>query len=1456
MKKDKVAIVSKPQNYFYIIGIGTSAGGLKALKSFFEYCPDNTGLAYVVVQHLAPDYKSLMPELLSKTTKMKVAEANDQDVVKPNNIYLIPRGKNITIVKGKLILIDRPSSNQMNFSIDIFFESLAKDRAHLAIGVILSGTGSDGTKGAKAIKEVGGSVIAQSPETSSFDGMPRSVITHNLADYILAPKDMASEIVQYVKNPQFNFLVSGTDLSHEMDSINQILNVVNQNTTIDFSGYKMPTILRRTAKRLNIQKCESIEEYLDLIYNDSVEAKALAREYLISVTNFFRNPKVFDFLHNIIFPEMIKNALEKKQDLKLWVVACATGEEVFSLAIIIEECIRNLQANLHYKIYATDVDEVALSVASKGIYSKIEVKGIKEQYLERYFQKHNDSYKVNQDIRGKIIFSKHNIVVNPPFNNMDFVSCRNMLIYLDVGYKSKAMNAMKYALKTDGYLLLGKSETPGVYDKSFRKINNTYRIYQNINNYSFSGKDLSNWIIDNGTTIRTTSKKKILSIEEMVTNKFQSTILDHYKSASVCVDENLTIIHALGKFKRYLTIPEDGFSNNLSRIISDDILIPIQSSVRIINKNKENKHEKEIRVKLDKRNILLKIQVEKLSDSEEVEGIYLITFLELSELQIIEGSHVENKSGAEEIGLLKDTLKETKENLQLTIEEIETSNEEMQATNEELLAANEELQSTNEELQSVNEELHTVNAELQSKNLLLLELNTDIENLFQNIQVGTLFLDKENRIRKYTNQIQKHYGFREEDIGRSIGLYSGTIMGSELIEIAEKVKETGKKSQSEIQHSDGTWFWVEVFPYIGIYKDTSGVTVNFINIDQLKRSTTELNRTYTFLNEFTNATPTLASILNLETKKIEYVTGDMQTFYGVSRDEILDNDFDIAELILEEDRKLLVKHIEQLKNQKTKNNVITKLRFRNQKTQVVQWMMLNSTVYQKNSKGKAIKSINVLQNITPLVQIENELSASEERYRLALSTQKVGLWECKDIGDGNTWWSEEYKNLLAYPESEYAKGYDHFLSIIDAKGYDTFIKELKISFESGKAFSTLLQLKVYEGSYRWYEVNCIAERNIETKKDRVICSVADVHEKVLYQKIIESKQKLLDNIYENTPAGFVILDEKAIIKDCSSGFVKMGKWNKSTDLINKSFVKLWHEKNREILEREYRRLGNFEIPFIVREKELLTSDNSSKICSIHIARIESISKTGKLENIFCAIISDLSKDVNSDKTIQKFKNQLALLYNNFSKNISSDLEDINSNIKAIEENINDTKLISELTSVSKSLKHFYSEIGGFYNNINEIESTDGLTQINLNKLFKKLNKSFSKDNISIEYDFLPGIIAVENQIIQLITEIIETLYLIVEQKPDMIVMVNSKKVENQWQINLETSYDKLYIDQKKIHNILNGLDIQSDYQDFRLKIKSILRLVKNQPSTIIVLDKASENNIGFGIHIKDQTIFN
>ncbi len=1415
-------ITKKEKKYFYIVGIGTSAGGLKALQSFFMECPDNTGLAFVIVQHLSPDYKSLMPELMAKYTNMPVAEANNQVVVEPNHVYLIPGKKNITIKEGKLVLLNRPPTKQLNFPIDIFLESLAQEKAHLAIGIILSGTGSDGTKGAKAIKEVGGSVFVQSPESSGFDGMPKSVISHNLADYILHPEDMIGEIIQYAKNPQFNYLVSGTDLSHKMEVIHRILKIVKDNTEMDFFGYKMPTILRRTAKRLNIKKCKSIEEYIDLLYLDQSEVVALAHEYLIGVTTFFRDTEVFENLRLNIIPNIINEAIQTNQNIKFWVIACSTGEEVYSLAIMLEEHMRNIDKRIDYKIYATDIDENAIYLASKGVYSQPDVESIDNELLLRYFEKVKEGFKIAQHIRQNVVYSKHNVVVNPPFSKMDLVSCRNLLIYLDKDFKTKAMNSVKYALKPEGYLLLGKSETPGIFDKSFRTIDSKTRIYQNRGSTSFLPNDLKNWKLDPVLQSKVVGRRKTLTIDEIVSKAFHNKILDEYKSATVCVDENLNIIHARGKLKRYIDIPEEGFSNSLAKILPDNVLISIQSGIRKMNKETLPEVTKEIRIQVKGANLSLKIVIEHISITNYYSNTYLITFLEAAKIALptIEGKQ-ESILSAEEVGLLKESLRETKENLQLTIEELETSNEEMQATNEELLAANEELQSTNEELQSVNEELHSVNAELQSKNTDLIVLNTDMENLFSNIQVGTLFLDDNNCIRKYTPEIEQHFKLREEDLGRSITHYSGiSILGTRLAEIAEDVKAKGEKIQIEVKHPNGSWYWIEVFPYKNSFKIVTGVTANFININNLKNQSIELKTLYNTLDELTDKAPSLLSIYDLTDKRTNFVQGNPQGLIGVTKDEIL-YDFDLTSLYTEEGQELARKHFKDVMRSKGEN-VVSKIQMRDKLSGEKKWLSVVSKIHARDEKGNPIECLNVFQDITEIVDKENELKFSEERYRLALTSKKTGLWECLNIKEGTTWWSDEYKSLLGYSDKTYQQGYKHFLSLMHPDNIDVYLDEVNTALKNSSSFSCLVRLKIKKDGYKWFEINGFAERNDNTREERVICSVSLAHGKIVDRLIIESKQKQLENIFEHAPIGIVILDSEGIITEVSAGFARLVEATPK-DLIGSSYISSNDSANSTNISAEFRSLVNFDFPFISFEKQFLLSDQGEKWCRNHVSPISITNDQGISETMYCAIVSDITDEYVYEKAKNQLNSELFQLNQNSSKYISSHLEAMQKLVDKLGKGEDEVK-VKILTNINEVNTHL-GKISQHYKLIN---AGGKFSNLNLNKLAKKLSKELLDNyQLKLKYNILPGILAIESQLSLLIKEL--CFYLgDISVTQDQALTLSSEETDSHWVLLVSCIASKL---KRKLFNstkksIEQGVPV-ADYPDLDLKLNSCKKIILN-----------------------------
>lgn len=829
-----------------IVGIGTSAGGLEALKTFFDNVPASCNLSFVIIQHLSPDYKSLMAELLAKNTQLPIYEVENNMEVKPSSVYLIPAKKNMMLKDGHLLLQDKSSGHDLNLPIDIFFRSMAEELGEKAICVVLTGTGSDGTHGVRAVKEVGGMVMVQSPETAKFDGMPRSAISTGLVDYILPISEMPSELIVFVENHK--------DIGHKinennLDVLQEILSHLKKVTNLDFAEYKRPTLVRRISRRMSVTKCNQLSDYLEYLYANPQEAQILYKEFLIGVTKFFRDSEAFAELTKHL--EKLVSEKNFNQPLKMWSVACSTGEEAYSLAILTKEVMEKCKKNLEVKIFATDIDKDSIDIASKGIFPESFVPDVGSERLKKYFIKKGDQYQVVQEIRKMIIFSHHNVAVDPPFNRMDLVSCRNLLIYLQTSLQQRLLGTFHYSLNLHGLLFLGPSESIQEYKNVFTELDRRWKIFKNsevsrtyLSMDSHRITDLSwNKGIKPGNLATSGTRKSV--IDSRLSEILTETLSDEFEAVSVYVDEHFDILHAQGNLSKYIVLPEMGFTVNLLKMVNDNISVAISTAVRRANQEKEKVFYRGVRIVTPESVKVVDVVVRPFKiDKLDIKTYFLIILIENQKVRKSEGGTTEIEDNdpvtISKIEDLQRELKETKENLQATVEEVETSNEELQATNEELLAANEELQSTNEELQSVNEELHTVNSEHQSKIQELASLNADMDNLLKSTDIGTIFLDEELRIRWFTPAVKEHFNLLVADVGRPIANFSSNVKGMDIIQESEYVLKTGKQVEKETLIENGKWFLTRVLPYHDGNYRTKGTVITFVDITHMKKIQEEL----------------------------------------------------------------------------------------------------------------------------------------------------------------------------------------------------------------------------------------------------------------------------------------------------------------------------------------------------------------------------------------------------------------------------------------------------------------------------------------------------------------------------------------------------------------------------------------------------------------------------------------
>lgn len=834
-----------------LIAVGASAGGLEALKDFFQNIPEGDNNTYVVIQHLSPDYKSMMGELLAKSTTLSIEQISDNKEIQPGKIYLIPPVNNLVIQNGMLHLLEKPKNQKLNLPIDMFLESMADYNKEQAIAVILSGTGSDGTRGIRAIKEQGGMVMVQDPEQAKFDGMPKSAIQTGLVDYVLPVEDMGGELENFISAPVILHFTED-EIDFDEHTLSKILHLVDKETGYDFREYKHSTLARRVARRVNVCKCNSLEEYYQLLESNPEETSILYREFLIGVTKFFRDSEVWEILKNEVIPELIKNT-KAEELLKIWDIACSTGEEAYSLAMLINEEVERQDKKLEVKIFATDISSKHLEVGSLGIYSESIVADVPSTLLQKYFISTNSGYQVAEKVRRMVIFSNHNVLKNPPFSNMDLVMCRNLLIYFQPSIQQKALNVLHYGLKEEGYLVLGTSESVQTHRDSFRDVNRKWKIYQN----SSPQKQLKTEKLHSSTSRLlenrpTTSLKRIKTppgpnSKQKFKTELSETILEQFGGASVFVDSQLNILQAIGEFRKFASLPVSGFSINLGDMLETNLKHVVQSSVKKAQKENVQTYYKDAVYRHNGEIKGLDLIVKPFKQPNlDNEINFSLTFIEkefvTKNLHEVEKVTLTSRT-KQYIGELEDELKKVKEELQTSIEEIETSNEELQAANEELLASNEELQSTNEELQSVNEEINTVNAENVQKMDDLAELNADINNLLESTDIGTIFLDSSLRIRKFTPAIKKHFSLISSDIGRPIDNFTtsfGSVKGKNLVERCKRVINTGKTLERDIVSKGGRSYLQRISPFISSNSTTEGVVITFVDIESLQKAKNKL----------------------------------------------------------------------------------------------------------------------------------------------------------------------------------------------------------------------------------------------------------------------------------------------------------------------------------------------------------------------------------------------------------------------------------------------------------------------------------------------------------------------------------------------------------------------------------------------------------------------------------------
>jgi two-component system CheB/CheR fusion protein len=832
----KPAPTYSPAAAFPFIGLGASAGGLEALKTFFSKVTGNSGMAYFVMVHRSPKQPSMMSELLQKVSPIPIAEAEDDQVIEADHVYVVPPDRDLTIQGSRIRLVERDHASAL--SIDLFFRSLAEDQGKNAAAIILSGTGTDGTMGIRAIKGNEGLVLVQNKETAAYDGMPRSAGETGLADLILPPEAMPEQLVRYFSSHKKSHGPGSGEAGQ--DVTNRIFAILRARTGHDFSGYKAKTIQRRISRRMVVNQIDNHKGYVDYLQKFPEETEALFRELLIGVTQFFRDPESFEVLKSAILPDYL-NSLKEGATFRAWVPGCSTGEEVYSLAMVLHECLDRHPMRLNLQLFGTDIDNRAVAQARQAVYPAGIEADVGADRLNRFFIKEGNEFRIRKELRDDLVFSDQNLLRDPPFLHLDMLSCRNLLIYLNNETQQKIIPLFHYSLVPDGILMLGSSETISRFSNLFETRDKKWRIFRR----RVSPAQHRPIVFPIGQAAAEPAEQRALVPtyqKPTLAHSTRTAILDQFAPTAILIDAQGDIQHVQGRTGKYLETPSGRPTSNILNLAREGLRIELSAALRKASSSNITVTRRHVAVRTNGDTQIINLHVAP-QHAKDLKGHLLVVLEDVDEPAAgsrTDSGHVPLTESPRLIEL-EDELLNYQESHKVIIEELESANEELKSANEELQSANEELQSANEEqesakeeLQSLNEELQTVNAELESKIAELSEAHDDLHNLLNGTQIATIFVDNELRIRSFTEAATTIVNLIQSDVGRPLKHVATNLEYQDMLtDLSQVLKELSAKT-AEVRTTGGGWYTMRIMPYRTRDNHINGAVLTFADIGEQK----------------------------------------------------------------------------------------------------------------------------------------------------------------------------------------------------------------------------------------------------------------------------------------------------------------------------------------------------------------------------------------------------------------------------------------------------------------------------------------------------------------------------------------------------------------------------------------------------------------------------------------------
>jgi two-component system CheB/CheR fusion protein len=995
----------------FVVGVGASAGGLESLERFFRAVSPRSGIAYIIVQHLSPDHKSLMEELFTRFTPIPVREARHGERVEPDHIYLLPPGKEIEIADGCLSVTDRPAERYLSFPIDRFLASLAADCGPRAVAVILSGSGSDGSRGVRRIQAMGGLVLVEDPEAAAFDGMPRAAIEAGVADAVMSAEGLARALIEHATTGE---------LPHGEASqvVEEVISLMRHKLRVDFDDYKRSTVYRRMLRRARLVDLVNLGEYARRLERDSSELSALHRDLLIGVTTFCRDVAGFEALATQL-QAIAASPIEPDRELRAWVAGCATGEEPCSVAILLDEAVRAAGSKRGFKVFATDIHEGALEAASTGIFARERVKGLSADRLEAYFQPRPDgSYQIRPEIRHRIVFAKHNLLTDTPFTNLDLVSCRNMLIYLRPQAQRRALASLCYGLRIGGLLFLGSSETPGELLSSFDTVNESGKLYRKrVHNRGMHRPEIPTRVAlrSNAEPDRHRPENRLLPTYD--------ALLERFMPRGFLLSEQRALLDSYGGAEALLRVPPRRASSDFLELVPPEVRVPLSGAIARAMREAGPVKYSVLEWPSTDRALHFALTVERLA-VRNAEAAFLIT-LEDREPVAAPVPSVEAhapEATSERIVSLEEELTQTRRNLQSTVEELEASNEELQATNEEMVASNEELQSVNEELHSVNEELHTVNAEHQRKIAELSEVNRDIGHLLESIDVATLYLDSDLRIRKYTPLAASIFSLEAHDVGRYLASFNHPLAYPGFMDDVKRVRDGEGRVEQEVQSRGGQWYLVRLLPY-RISDAIEGVVVTLTDATLLAAARVRARQLSTIVDS--SADPIIS--YDAEGTITSWNSG-AERLYGYAAEEMIGRH--VMEFVPEPEREAMAALMRQVMGGASVINVPAVRRAKS--GELIDIAKTVSPI--RDASGAVVSLATIDRDVRAQRELERRLRESEARYE-GLYNQAPDMYMTIDARSGRVVeHNETFRRMTGYAADEVDSM--HALDLFGAEAQD------------------------------------------------------------------------------------------------------------------------------------------------------------------------------------------------------------------------------------------------------------------------------------------------------------------------------------------------------------------------------------------------------------------------------------